>query len=126
MKKLWISRILVGISGLFLLFDSIPKILNLKYVVETTTKLGVPDSLIPFLGVILFVCTILYLIPRTAIIGAVLLTGYLGGAVATQANAGNPLFSHVMFPVYLGIILWGGLYLRNEFVQIIFSIKKGK
>jgi DoxX-like family len=124
-KKLWTSRILVGLAVLFLFFDSIAKILKLKNVVEVTTKLGWPENLIIVIGVILFICTILYLIPRTSILGAILLTGYLGGAVATQASAGNPLFSNVLFPVYLGVMLWGGLYLRDEKVKNIIPIKKG-
>jgi hypothetical protein len=84
------------------------------FVVQATIQLGYPEGVIVGLGVILLACTILYLIPRTAVLGAILLTGYLGGAIATNVRVGNPLFTHVMFPVYLAVMLWGGIFLRDE------------
>ena len=123
-KKLWIGRILSTISILFLLFDSIPKIIRIEPVVEATIKLGYPDHIISVIGIILFVCILLYIIPRTTILGAILLTGYLGGAVATQVRIESPLFSHILFPVYLGILLWGGIYLRNEVLKTLITLRK--
>jgi hypothetical protein len=106
--------ILSGIVILFLLFDSFGKFAKPEAVVQGTTQLGYPASLITPIGIILLVCTLLYAFPRTALLGAVLLTGYLGGAVATHFRVGNPLFSHVLFPIYLAILLWLGLYLRSS------------
>ena len=90
------------------------KLMKPAFVVEATVKLGYQESAIQGLGVVLLVCTILYAIPSTSLFGAILLTGYLGGAVATNLRAGTPLFSNVLFPVYFAIILWGGLYLREK------------
>lgn len=89
------------------------KLLQMDVAVETTLELGYPASLVPILGGILLLCTIIYVIPQTSILGAILLTAYLGGAIATHVRVGSPLFSHVLFPVYLGLMLWGGLYLRD-------------
>ncbi|MCB0271265.1 MAG: DoxX family protein, partial [Calditrichaeota bacterium] len=93
-KQQMTERILSAIPILFLIMDSIPKILVLDPVVEATTQLGYPESVIPGIGILLLICTILYAVPQTAILGAILLTGYLGGAVATHVRVGNPLFSH--------------------------------
>lgn len=106
--------VLSGIVILFLLFDAVGKFVKPDMVVQGTTDLGYPASLITPIGIILLVCTVLYAIPRTALLGAVLLTGYLGGAVATHFRIENPLFSHTLFPVYLGILLWWGVYLRSS------------
>ncbi|MEZ4747724.1 MAG: DoxX family protein [Calditrichia bacterium] len=113
-----------AIPVLFLIMDSIPKILVLEPVVEATTQLGYPESVIPGIGILLLICTILYTVPHTAFLGAILLTGYLGGAVATHVRIGNPLFSHVLFPVYLGILLWGGLYLRDMHLRAFIPLRK--
>jgi hypothetical protein len=113
-RKLWTGRILSGLVVLFLVFDSLGKFLKPVQVVEAFARLGFPASLSLAIGTILLACTILYAIPRTSILGAVLLTGYLGGAVASQLRIGEPLFSHVLFPVYFGILLWIGLYLRED------------
>lgn len=116
------GRILSGLAAAFLLFDSTLKFLKPAVVVDTTTRLGYSASVITPLGVLLLVCTLLFLIPRTSVLGAILLTGYLGGAVATHTRVGDPLFSHILFPVYLGIMIWLGLYLRytplREFVPL--------
>jgi len=82
--------------------------------VEGTIELGYPESAVFVIGAILLVCTALYAVSRTSVLGAVLLTGYLGGAVATQLRVGNPLFSHILFPVYFGTLVWAGLYLRDQ------------
>lgn len=105
--------IISGLLILFFLWDASMKFSKPAIVVKTTTQLGYPESAITPLGVILLVCTVLYAIPRTAFIGAVLLTGYLGGAVATHLRVSAPLFSNTLFPVYFGILVWLGYYLRS-------------
>lgn len=112
----WAGRILSALPVLFLLLDGVMKVVKPAFVVEATVQLGYPESVIVGLGVVLVACTILYLIPRTAVLGAILLTGYLGGAVATHVRVGGPLFS-ILMPVILGAMLWGGLYLRDERVR---------
>jgi hypothetical protein len=87
----------------------IMKLMKPGPVVKATVELGYPESVIMGLGIVLLVCVILYVVPCTAVLGAILLTGYLGGAIATHVRVGNPLFSHVLFPVYLGVLIWGGL-----------------
>jgi len=114
--SLWAGRILSALPVLFLLLDGVMKVVKPAFVVEATVQLGYPESVIVALGVLLVACTILYLIPRTAVLGAILLTGYLGGAVATHVRVGGPLFS-ILMPVILGAMLWGGLYLRDERVR---------
>jgi len=115
-SSLWAGRILSALPVLFLLLDGVMKIVKPAFVVEATVQLGYPESVIVALGVVLVACTVLYLIPRTAVLGAILLTGYLGGAVATHVRVGGPLFS-ILMPVILGAMLWGGLYLRDERVR---------
>ena len=115
--KLWIGRVLSGLAVFFFLMDAVMKFVKPEQVVEATTKLGYTVDVITPLGVVLLVCTILYAIPRTTVLGAILLTGYLGGAVASHLRAGDPLFSHVLAPAYFGVMVWGGLYLRSERVR---------
>src|SRR6267142_2091148 len=110
----WVGRIMSALPALFLLFDAVMKLVKPESVVKATVDLGYPEGVILGLGIVLLACTVLYLIPRTAVLGAILLTGYLGGAVATHVRVGSPLFSHTLFPVYLALLLWGGLYLREE------------
>ncbi len=112
-KTLWAGRIMSGLPALFLLMDGAMKLAKPTIVVETTVKLGYPESVIFPLGIVLLACTLVYVIPRTSVLGAILLTGYLGGAVATHVRAGDGWFP-IMFPVILGALLWGGLYLRDE------------
>ena len=104
---------------LFLLMDSVMKLMKPPFVVQATVQLGYPETVIVGLGIVLLICTILYLIPRTAVLGAILITGYLGGAVATHVRVGDPLFSHILFPVYLAILLWAGLVLRNPRLRAV-------
>ena len=111
--QLWAGRIISIVPALFLLIDGVMKLVKPAVVVEATVKLGYPEGTIVGLGIVLLACTILYLIPRTSVIGAILLTGYLGGAIATHVRVGDPVFP-VIFPLILGAMLWGGLYLRNE------------
>ena len=114
--SLWAGRIISALPVLFLLVDGIMKLVKPAVVVEATIQLGYPESVIIGIGLVLLACTILYLIPRTAVLGAILLTGYLGGAVATHVRVGGPLFA-IIFPVILGAMLWVGLYLRDERVR---------
>ena len=111
-KRLWTGRVLTVLAGLFLIFDGVGKLMMPGPVVEAFGKLGFPVSLGPGIGILLLVCTLVYLVPRTAILGAVMLTGFLGGAVAIQMRAGSPLFETV-FPVLFGILVWAGIYLRD-------------
>ena len=111
------GRILSGIAVLFLTFDMAIKLSMAKAAVEGTTQLGWQPHHLPILGAIQLVCLVVYLIPRTAPLGAVLWTGYLGGAIATHLRLDNPLFTHVLFPVYVAALLWGGLWLRDERVR---------
>ncbi len=103
-----------ALAVLFLLVDATMKIIKAPLAVEGTVQLGYPASVVFGIGVLLLGCTLLYAIPQTSILGAILLTGYLGGAVATHVRIGNPLFSHVLFPVYIGVMVWGGLFLRDK------------
>jgi hypothetical protein len=112
-KTLWVGRILSALPALFLLVDAIMKLVKPAPVVTATVALGYPESVILPLGIVLLICTALYVIPRTAVLGAILLTGYLGGAVATHVRVGSGVFP-LVFPVILGTLLWGGLYLRDE------------
>ena len=113
----WAGRILSGIAVLFLVFDTAIKLSGAKEAVEGTTQLGWQPHHLPILGAIQLACLILYLVPRTAPLGAVLFTGYLGGAVATHLRLDNPLFTHVLFPTYVAALVWGGLYLRDARVR---------
>ena len=113
----WAGRVLTALAVLFLLFDTTIKLLGAKEAVDGTVQLGWQAHHLPILGAIEIVCLVLYLVPRTAPLGAVLWTGYLGGAIATHLRLDNPLFSHVLFPVYVAALIWGGLYLRDARVR---------
>jgi hypothetical protein len=113
----WTGRVLSALAALFLLLDAVMKVARAKPSVQGTVELGYPEDVVFGLGLVLLVCTVLYVIPKTAVLGAILLTGYLGGAVATQVRVANPLFSHVLFAVYVGIFVWGGLFLRDARVR---------
>jgi DoxX-like family len=123
-KKVWIGRALSGITILFMLFDAVGKLFLEPHVVEATTKIGYPVTVIQPIGIIALTCTILYAVPRTAILGAVLLTGFYGGAVASKIRIGDPLFSSILFGVYFGLIAWGGLYLRDERLRALFPFRR--
>ena len=115
---LWTGRLLSVLPAAFLLFDAGLKLVKPAFVVEKTVELGFSERVIMPLGVVLFVCTILYLIPRTASLGAILLTGYLGGAVATHVHHGDGPFE-VLFPIIFGALLWVGLVLRDAQLQAL-------
>ena len=118
-RALWTGRILTGLAVLFLLFDITIKLTVSPEAVKGTTDLGWPVHHMLTLALIQAVCLVLYLIPRTAPLGAVLWTGYLGGAIATHLRIDNPLFSHTLFPIYVAALIWGGLYLRDARVRAL-------
>jgi hypothetical protein len=125
-KMVWTGRILSGLGVLFLLFDATVKVLQLPPAMQGTAQLGYPASVVLPLGILQLVCLAVYLVPRTSVLGAILWTGYLGGAIATHVRLGNPLFSHVLFPVYLAALLWGGLWLRDERVRAVLRAPAAK
>jgi hypothetical protein len=119
---IWVGRSISAFAVLFLIFDSVIKVLNLAPAVEATTQLGYPASLVIGIGVLELACLAVYVIPRTAVLGAILLTGYLGGAIATQVRADSPLFS-VVFPVIIGALIWGGLFLREQRLRALIPLQ---
>ena len=121
--QLWAGRIMSGLGVAFLLMDGVMKLFKPAVVRETFARLGYPESEIIGVGVLLLICTALYLIPRASILGALLLTGYLGGAVATHVRVGDPLFSHALFPTYIAALLWVGLYLREPRLRALVPLK---
>ena len=121
-KLVWAGRVLSGLAVSFLLVDGTMKLCKPAVVVRATAELGYPESVIVGLGIVLLVCVILYIVPRTTVLGAILLTGYLGGAIASQVRVDNPLFSHVLFPVYLGVLIWCGLYLRESRLRALIPL----
>jgi hypothetical protein len=122
-KAVWTGRIMSAIPVLFLLFDSIIKFTKIPAVLEAFTQLGYPVSLAPVIGTLELILLILYVIPRTSILGAILFTGHLGGAIASHVRVGDPLFSHVLFPIYVGLLLWGGLYFRDERLRALIPLR---
>jgi len=116
--RIWASRILTALSVLFLLMDGGMKLFKPPFVVEATVRLGYPESTIVGIGVVVLVCTVLYVIPRTAVLGAILLTGHLGGAVASNVRAGTPVFN-VVLPILFGVIVWTSLVLRDKRLESI-------
>ena len=120
--NIWVGRIVGGLAALFLLLDGVMKVAKPAFVVDATVKLGYPESSIIPLGVVLTASTILYLIPTTSVLGAILLTGYLGGAVATQLRAGVSLV-WVFFPAVFGALLWLGLYLRDPHLRALVPLR---
>jgi hypothetical protein len=111
------GRILTGLAIAFLTFDAVIKLIGVKEAVQGTVELGYQPHHLPIIGMIALGCLILYVIPRTAPLGAILWTGYFGGAIATNLRLDLPLFSHTLFPIYIAALVWGGLYLRDERVR---------
>jgi len=122
-KALWTGRLMSGLAILFLAFDTLGKVLELAPVIQGTTELGYAASVVLPLGIIELVCVVLYAIPRTSVLGAILLTGWFGGAIATHVHAGSPLFSHTLSPLYVAVLVWGGLSLRNRRVRALVSMR---
>jgi DoxX-like protein len=117
------GHVLSGVAVLFLALDTAMKLLGAGVAVEGTMQLGYPVSVIVPLGIIEALCLVLYLMPGTSVLGAVLWTGYLGGAVATHVRIGHPLFSHVLFPTYVAALLWGGLWLRDTRLRLLLPLR---
>ena len=121
----WTGRTLTALFALFMLGASItPKLLLMPIAEETMAQLGWPAGYAFMIGIIELVCLVLYLIPRTSVLGAVLMMGVFGGAIATQIRAGSPLFSHILFSVYLGLFMWGGLWLRDPRLRALFPVRR--
>jgi hypothetical protein len=112
--------VISGLIVLFLLVDAVPKLLRLDFAVDAAVDLGYPDGTVVWIGLILLVCTVLYAIPWTAILGAILLTGYFGGAIVTQMQLGEDAW--LLFPFILGVLVWAGLYLRDNQVRTLVSV----
>ena len=123
-RALWAGRLLSSLAILFLIFDGMIKLPPLEIVTATMKELGYPttESFARLLGIVTLACTALYAWPRTALLGAVLLTGLFGGAIATHLRIGSPLFSHTLFGLCLGILVWGGLWLRDERVRRVMPV----
>jgi hypothetical protein len=113
-KRSIAGYVLTGLVAAFLTFDTVMKLLQLAPAVQGTTELGYPAGTVVVIGAIELVCLVLYLVPRTSVLGALVLTGYLGGAIATHVRVGSPLPTHTLFPIYVALMVWGGLYLRES------------
>lgn len=122
--QLWTGRVLGGLCVLFLVVDAAAKIARLDPVVQGTVELGYPDAVLVPLGLVLLASTVLYAIPGSALLGAILLTGYLGGAVATHVRVSHPLLTHTLFPVWLGAALWGALWLRDPRLRALLPVAR--
>lgn len=120
--SLWAGRIVSGLLVLFLIFDGVTKAIKMPQVVEATVRVGFPESTIVGMGIALLVSTALYVIPQTSVLGAILLTGYLGGATATNVRAGTGLFN-TCFPIIFGVLVWLGLYLRNSRLRTLVPLR---
>jgi DoxX-like family len=122
----WLGRVLSGLVILFLLFDGAIKLVPWPVVTETMDRIGYgsSESLARTLGVITVACTVLYAIPPTSILGAILLTGYLGGAMASHLRIGSPLFTHTLFGFYFGLMVWGGLWLRDRSLRALIPFRR--
>lgn len=122
---LWTGRALTGLFALFMIGASVtPKLLGMPVAEETMAALGWPPGYAFMIGLIELGCLILYLVPRTSLLGAVLMMSLLGGAMATQVRAGSPLFSHILFSLYLGLFMWGGLWLRDPALRALFPVRR--
>ena len=122
--RIWTGRILSGLAVLFLTFDSVGKLVEAQPFIDGTIALGYARGVVFPLGVILLSSVAIYVIPRTSVIGAILLTAYLGGAVATPVRVANPLFTHVLFPTYVAAFIWGGLVLRDERLAALLPLRR--
>ena len=117
------ARFVAGVPVLFLIFDTVIKLIRIEPVTMSFVQLGYAPSLAVGIGLLELACLTLYVVPRTSILGAVLMTGYLGGAVATHVRAGSPLFTHVLFPVYVGILIWLGVFLADHRVRALLPVR---
>ena len=124
MNSIWIGRILSGLAALALSADSLGKLVQAQPVIDGTLALGYPRESVFTLGVILFTCVVAYVVPRTSMVGAILLTAYLGGAVATHVRVESPLLTHVLFPTYVAAFVWGGLLLRDRRLRAFLPLRR--
>ena len=125
--KRWAGLILTALPVLFLLFDTVIKVMAIgPVVVDSFAELGFPVSLARGIGLLELGCLAVYVVPRTSVLGAVLLTGYLGGAIATHVRIGSPLFTHVLFPVYVALLVWAGLFLREDRLRSLIPIRESE
>jgi hypothetical protein len=122
--QVWTGRVISILLALSLAMGGVIDVMKPDFVVKAVTQMGYPESMIQPIGVVVLICVILYLIPSTAVLGAILLTGYLGGAVATHVRAGDPLLTRVLVPVYYAILLWGGLYLRYHRLRALVPFQR--
>jgi hypothetical protein len=122
-KALWAGRTISTVIVLLLVLDGVMKFFKPQPVVDAFAQLGIPITLDFAIGILLLLCTLLYALPATSILGAILLTGYLGGAVMSHLRVGDPLFTHVLFPTYLGSLLWLGLYLRDPRLRVLIPLR---
>lgn len=120
----WAGLAMKGLAVLFLLFDASLKLFQVQAAVEGTTELGYPAGVILPLGMLQVILLVLYLVPRTSVLGAVLWTGYLGGAIATHVRLSNPLFTHVLFPIYVAVLLWGGIWLLDARLRAMLPLRR--
>jgi hypothetical protein len=122
--RLWTGRVLTTLPALFLLFDAAIKLVKIQPVTDAFVQLGYPDALARGIGTLELVCTLLYLVPSTSVLGAILLTGLFGGAIAAHLRVGDPWLSHILFSLYLAAPMWLGLYLRDERLRELLPIRK--
>ena len=122
--RIWAGRILSGLGVAFLIFDILIKFTGTTPVVEAMERLGYPIRMAPVIAMLEIPCLVLYLIPRTSVLGALLWTAFLGGATASQVRIGEPLFSHILFPSYVALFLWGGLWLRNDRLRALLPVTR--
>lgn len=115
----WTGRLLSAVPVVILIIDAVLKLIRTAPMTHGMARLGYADGLVRGIGAVLLVCIAVYVIPRTAVLGAILLTAYLGGGVAAELRAGNPLFSNILLPVYVALMLWGGLYLRDDRLRVL-------
>ena len=116
--------VLTALVALFLTFDTVLKVFAMAPAMEATTALGYPAAAVVPIGLVELVCLVLFLVPRTDILGAILLTGHLGGAIATHVRVGSPLLSHTLFPIYVAALIWGGLYLREARLRELLPLRR--
>ena len=120
----WTARILTAVPVLFLAFDSIMKLMRIDPVIDSFNQLGYPPRFALALGLLELLCLVLYIVRATSVLGAIVLTGYLGGAIATHVRVDSPLFTHVLFPIYVAVFLWGGLFLREPRLRLLIPTRR--
>jgi hypothetical protein len=123
-RRLWTGRIISTLAVLFMIFDGSIKLFKPAPVVDSFAQLGYPVSLAVGIGILELACTAVYAIPRSSVLGAILLTGFLGGAIATHLRVGDPVFTHLLFPIYVGVLVWGGIFLREDRLRALLPLRR--